>query len=129
MSGMEMKSFDAPDESRPFADKGAAEVVTLGGSTVLMARFEPGWRWSEHVRPIAGTDTCQSPHFLYVVSGRMHVVMNDGTEAEATPNSVARIEPGHNAWVVGDEDCVVVDFGASPAYALSAQPAAEAAQA
>ena len=120
MSGLESKSFDSPDETRPFADKGAAQVVALGGSTVLKGRFEPGWRWSEHVKPIAGTDSCQSPHFLYVVSGRMHVRMDDGTEAQALPNEVVRIEPGHDAWVVGDEACVVVDFGASPAYARPA---------
>jgi hypothetical protein len=121
MSGLESKSFNTPDEKRPFADRGGAEVVTLGGSTVLKGRFEPGWRWSEHVRPIAGTDSCQSPHFLYTISGRMHVVMNDGTEAEVGPEDVARIEPGHDAWVVGDEPCVVVDFGASPAYARPAE--------
>lgn len=123
MAGLESKSFATPDETRPFADKGGAEVVTVGGSTVLRGRFEPGWRWSEHVRPIAGTDSCQSPHFLYMISGRMHVVMNDGTEAEAQPGDVVRIEPGHDAWVVGDEACVAVDFGISPAYA---QPAAAA---
>jgi quercetin dioxygenase-like cupin family protein len=121
MSGLESKSFRSPDEKRPFADKGGAEVLTLGGSTVLRGRFEPGWRWSEHVRPIAGTDSCQSPHFLYMISGRMKVVMNDGTEAEAGPEDVLRIEPGHDAWVVGDEACVVVDFGASPAYAQPTQ--------
>ena len=120
MAGLETKSFDAPDETRPFADKGSAQVVALAGSTVLKGRFDPGWRWSEHVRPIAGTDSCQSPHFLYVLSGRMHVVMEDGAEGEAGPNDVARIEPGHDAWVVGDEPCVVVDFGASPAYAKPA---------
>ena len=126
MSGLETKSFDTPDETRPFADKGAAQIVTLGGSSVLKGRFEPGWRWSEHVRPLAGTDTCQSPHFLYVLAGRMHVRMNDGTEGETGPGDVARIEPGHDAWVVGDEPCLVVDFGASPAYAQPA-PQAEAA--
>lgn len=120
MAGLESRNFDDPDETRPFADKGAAQVVTIGGSTVLKGRFEPGWRWSEHLKPIAGTDSCQSPHFLYVVSGRMHVAMNDGAEAEAGPNDVVRIEPGHDAWVVGDEPCVIVDFGASPAYAQAA---------
>lgn len=119
MAGLESKSFDTPDDVRPFTDKGEAQVVTLAGSSVLKARFEPGWRWSEHLRPIAGTDSCQSPHFLYVLSGRMKVVMNDGTEAEAAPNDVVRIEPGHDAWVIGDEPCVVVDFGASPAYATT----------
>jgi hypothetical protein len=117
---MESRSFDSPEEVRPFTDKGAAEVVTLAGSTVLKGRFEPGWRWSEHVRPLAGTDSCQSPHLLYVLSGRMHMRMDDGAEGEAGPNDVVRIEPGHDAWVVGDEACVVVDFGASPSYARPA---------
>jgi hypothetical protein len=117
---MESRSFDSPEEVRPFTDKGAAEVVTLAGSTVLKGRFEPGWRWSEHVRPIAGTDSCQSPHLLYVLSGRMHMRMDDGAEGEAGPNDVVRIEPGHDAWVVGEEACVVVDFGASPSYARPA---------
>lgn len=117
MAAVESKSFGSPDETRPFVDKGAAQVLTLGGSTVLKGRFEPGWRWSEHLRPIAGTDTCQSPHLLYVLSGHMHVAMSDGTEGDVGPDDVARIEPGHDAWVVGDEPCVVVDFGASPAYA------------
>lgn len=119
MAGLESKSFDAPDDVRPFTDKGQARVVTLAGSSVLKATFEPGWRWSEHLRPIAGTDSCQSPHLLYVLSGRMNVRMNDGTEAEAAPDDVVRIEPGHDAWVVGDQPCVVVDFGASPAYATA----------
>lgn len=119
MAGLESKSFDTPDETRPFAAKGEARVVTFADNTVLQGTFEPGWRWSEHVRPIVGGDSCQSPHFLYVVSGRMHIVMNDGSEAEAGPNEVVRVEPGHDAWVVGDEPCVSVDFGASPAYATA----------
>ena len=120
MSGLESKSFDGPEEVRPFTAKGAAELVTLAGSTVLKGRFEPGWHWSEHVGPIAGTEVCQSPHLLYVLSGRMHMRMEDGTEGEVGPNDVARVEPGHDAWVVGDEACVVVDFGASPSYAKPA---------
>lgn len=117
MVSLESKGFDAPDEVRPFTDKGEAQVVNVAGSSVIKARFEPGWRWSEHVRPIAGTDSCQSPHFLYVVSGRMHIEMNDGTAAEAGPDQIVRVEPGHDAWVLGDEPCVSVDFGASPTYA------------
>lgn len=117
MAGIESKSFDNPDETRPFADRGNAKVVTIGGGTVLKGTFEPGWRWSEHLKPIAGTESCQSPHFLYVISGRMAVRMDDGAEGEVGPNEVARIEPGHDAWVIGDEACVAVDFGPSPAYA------------
>jgi uncharacterized cupin superfamily protein len=121
MTGMASKTFDAPDETRPFADKGMAQVVSVGEHVVLKGQFEPGWRWSEHLKPVVGTDSCQSPHFLYVLSGRMRVRMNDGSEDEVGPNTVARIEPGHDAWVVGDEPCIVVDFGASTSYA---QPAA-----
>ncbi|MGB2874451.1 MAG: cupin domain-containing protein [Gaiellaceae bacterium] len=117
MSSLEIKQFDSPDEVRPFADKGQARVVKLGESSALKSTFEPGWRWSDHVRPIAGTDSCQSPHLLYVLSGRMKVVMDDGTEGELGPGDAARIEPGHNAWVVGDEACEAVDFGAMSTYA------------
>lgn len=117
MSGLEIKAFDSPDEVRPFADKGQARVVKLGESSALRGTFEPGWRWSDHVKPIARTDSCQSPHLLYVLSGRMKVVMDDGTEGEVGPGDAARIEPGHDAWVVGDEPCEVVDFGAMATYA------------
>ena len=117
MAGIEVKSLESPDETRPFAGKGKADVVNIGGGTVLRATFEPGWRWSENVKPIAGTESCQSPHLLYMLSGRMKVVMDDGTEGEARPGDVVRIEPGHDAWIVGDEACEVVDFGPSPAYA------------
>jgi quercetin dioxygenase-like cupin family protein len=117
MAALESKSFQTPEEKRPFVDKGAAEVVSLGGDVVIKSRFEPGWRWSEHVAPIAGTDSCQSTHFFYVISGRMHLRMDDGTEGEIGPDDVARIAPGHDAWVVGDAPCIGVDFGASPTYA------------
>jgi quercetin dioxygenase-like cupin family protein len=119
MAGLEIKNVGSPDETRPFADRGNAAVVNVGGHPVLYGTFEPGWRWSDHVKPIAQTESCQSPHFLYALSGRMHVVMNDGTEADIGPGDVARIEPGHDAWVVGDEPCVAIDFGPSPAYAKS----------
>jgi quercetin dioxygenase-like cupin family protein len=117
MSGLEIKNFDSPDEVRPFADKGKARVVKIGGSTALRGTYEPGWRWSEHVKPIAETDSCQSPHLIYVLSGRMKVVMNDGTEGEVAPGDAVRIEPGHDAWVLGDEPCETVDFGAMASYA------------
>lgn len=117
MAALEIKKFDSPDETRPFAARGRADVVNLGGSTALRGTFEPGWRWSEHLKPLAGTDSCQSPHLLYAISGRMKVVMDDGTEGEIGPGEVARIEPGHDAWVVGEEPCVAVDFGAMESYA------------
>jgi hypothetical protein len=117
MAGLEIKNFDSPDETRPFQDKGQAEIVEIGDGSVLYGTFEPGWRWSEHIKPLVGTDSCQSPHFLYVLSGRMKIAMDDGTEGEIGPNSVARIDPGHDAWVVGDEPVRSIDFGHSPSYA------------
>jgi quercetin dioxygenase-like cupin family protein len=117
MASLEVKSTGSPDETRPFADKGQAAVVNVGDHPVLYGTFEPGWRWSEHVKPIAGTDSCQAPHLLYCLSGRMGVSMSDGLEAEIGPGDVAWIAPGHDAWTVGDESCVCVDFGGYSQYA------------
>jgi hypothetical protein len=114
---LEIKSFDSPDETRPFADKGSAAAVALGGGTALKGTFEPGWRWSEHVKPLALTDTCQAAHLGYVLSGRMHIVMDDGTEGEVGPGEAVSIPPGHDAWTVGDEACVLIDFGQVGDYA------------
>ena len=113
MAGLEAKNFDSPDETRQFQGKGRMEIVKVGGMSVGKGTFEPGWKWSENVKPIAGTDSCQSLHVGYILSGRMAVVMNDGTQSEAGPGDVVHIEPGHDAWIVGNEDCVFLDFGAS----------------
>jgi hypothetical protein len=113
MPGLDTKNFASPDETRQFAGKGKMDIVNVGGMSVGKGIFEPGWRWSANVKPIAGTDSCQALHVGYIVSGRMGVRMNDGTEAEAGPGDVVHIEPGHDAWVVGSEDCVFLDFGAS----------------
>ncbi|HJQ73630.1 MAG TPA: cupin domain-containing protein [Gaiellaceae bacterium] len=118
MAGIEVKSTSSPDETRPFKDgKGQAAIVNVNGSPVLYGTFEPGWRWSEHVKPIAGTDSCQATHFIYGISGRMHVVMDDGAEADVGPGDVMWIGPGHDAWVVGDEAFVGVDWGGASNYA------------
>jgi hypothetical protein len=114
---MEVKSFDAPDEVRPFEGNGHADVVNIGGRVVGRGTFEPGWRWSENVKPIAGTDSCQVSHLGYIVSGRMGVRMDDGTEAEAGPGDVFALAPGHDAWVIGDQACVALDFGEFGDYA------------
>jgi quercetin dioxygenase-like cupin family protein len=114
---LEAKSLDSPDETRPFAAKGKADIVKVGDVTVGRGVFEPGWRWSEHVKPIAGTDSCQAPHAGYVLSGRMHVRMDDGTEAEVGPGDAFVISPGHDAWTVGDEACVALDFSGMESYA------------
>lgn len=119
MAGIEAKSFDTPDETRTFHAHGHAEVVQLHGQTVLRSVFEPGWHWTEDIGPIAGTDTCQTHHFGYMVSGRMMIKMNDGTEKECAPGELVEIMPGHDAWVVGDETCVFIDFGDVTKYATA----------
>ena len=115
---MTRRSLDKPDETRPFeAGKGKLDLVNTDNGPVGRARFEPGWRWSEHVKPIAKTDSCEAAHAGYVISGRMKVVMNDGTEDEFGPGDLMICPPGHDAWIVGDEACVVVDWTGFAHYA------------
>ena len=114
---VEVKSFDSPDETRPFEGNGQAEVVHMAGQTVGRGTFEPGWRWSENVKPIAGTDSCQVSHLAYCLSGHMRVFLDDGSEGEVGPGDVMAIPPGHDAEVVGDEACVLIDFGEFGDYA------------
>ena len=112
-----VKDFDSPDETRPFEGKGKADVVQLGGRGVARGVFEPGWKWSENVKPIAGTDSCEVSHLGYVVSGRMRVDMDGGESGECGPGDVVAIPPGHDAEIVGDEPCVFLDFGEFGDYA------------
>ena len=112
----EHRSFGEPDEVRPFPH-GRAEIVKVGGAEIGRLVFEPGWRWSNDVKPIAGTDLCEAPHMQYHVSGRVHVLMADGTEFEAGPGDVTSLPQGHDAWVVGDEPAVVVDWYGASNYA------------
>ena len=116
MPSAEKKSFNSPDETRRF-NNGIVEIVKLGEGTVGRTIFQPGWRWSTDVKPIAKTELCEAPHVLYCVSGRMHVVMGDGTEFEVGPGDVGSIPPGHDAWVVGDQPCVGVDWSGMENYA------------
>jgi uncharacterized cupin superfamily protein len=113
----EVKNFDSPDETRQFEGNGQAKVVQLAGHAVAEGTFEPGWKWSENVKPIAGTDSCQVAHFGYVLSGSMRIFMDDGTEAEVKAGDVFAIPPGHDAEVPGPEACVMVDFGEIGDYA------------
>jgi mannose-6-phosphate isomerase-like protein (cupin superfamily) len=113
----ETRSLDSPDETRPFAGHGSMAVVQLGDTTIGRGTFEPGWRWSQDVKPIAGTDSCQAHHTLYIMSGRMHVVMDDGTEIDLEPGDAAVIAPGHDAWTVGDEACIAIDTTGVARYA------------
>lgn len=117
VAGVEVKNVNAPDETRSFGGKGEGGVLDVSGHSVLYGTFEPGWRWSEHIKPIAGTEKCQATHLIYCFSGRMKVVHDDGTEGEIGPGDVMAIEPGHDAWVVGDEPCVSIDFGGYRQYA------------
>ena len=110
---IEQRDFADPDEVRTF-DRGRAEILAVGGTEIGRLVLSPGWRWSEHVKPIAGTDLCEAPHFQYHVAGTLRVRTADGEEFDATPGQVTSLPAGHDAWVVGDEDVVVVDwFGAS----------------
>ncbi len=112
----EHQRLDAPDETRTF-EKGKVELVKIAGGVVGRLTLEPGWRWSEHVKPIAGTKSCEAPHFQYHVSGRIRIRMDDGTEFEAGPGDVTSLPSGHDAWVVGDEPVVLVDWHGARQYA------------
>ena len=112
----ERKSFASPDEVRSF-EKGKAELLKFGDRIVGRYTFQPGWRWSLHVKPIVQTDLCEVPHFGYVVAGRLHNRQADGTELEAGPGDVVLIPPGHDGWVVGDEPTVLIDWTGATGYA------------
>ena len=111
----EQKSFAAPDETRAF-DYGALDLLHIGGAEIGRLTLQPGWRWSEHVKPIAGTDSCEVPHFQYHLSGRLGVRMDDGTELVAEAGDITSLPPGHDGWVVGDEPVVVIDWFGASAY-------------
>jgi hypothetical protein len=112
------KRFESPDETRMFLDdKGHADIVTIGERTASRAVFMPGWKWSQHVKPIAGTDSCEVFHLGMVVTGRMRVMMDSGETLELGPGDVFEIPPHHDAEVVGDEACSMIDFGDMADYA------------
>jgi hypothetical protein len=109
MPGVEARGFDAPDETRT-PDKTKIDVVRMGGTTAARFAFEPGWKWSECIKPVVGTESCQVHHVGVVQSGRMHVTHQDGTEQDLAAGDAYVIEPGHDAWVVGDESFVGFEF-------------------
>ena len=109
MAGVAHGSFDSPDETRT-PDKTTIEVLKLGSTTAARVTFQPGWKWSECIKPVVGTDSCQARHVGTVVSGSLHVVHEDGSEVDAGPGAAYVIEPGHDAWVVGDEPFVAFEF-------------------
>ena len=116
MGTMKKKSFLKPDEVRTF-EKGKVELVTIGTITFGRATFQPGWKWSDSVKPLVNSKSCEAPHLQYHVSGRLHVVMDDGSEDEFVPGDMSLLPPGHDAGVVGDEPVVVVDITGMADYA------------
>jgi len=118
MKKVELKNFGKPDEIREFS-KGRLELIKIGGATIGRATFQPGWRWSTSVQPLAKTRSCEAPHFQYHVSGVLKVSMDDGTEFECRPGDLSLLPSGHDAWVVGEDPVVVVDFQGMVDYAKS----------
>jgi hypothetical protein len=112
----EHKTFSRPDEVRTFPH-GRAEILGVGDAEVGRLVFEPGWRWSSDVKPLAGTSSCEAPHFQYHVAGKLAILMDDGTEIVAGPGDITSLPSGHDAWVVGDEPVVVVDWFGATNYA------------
>lgn len=121
MTTLSFRNFDSPDETRT-PDKTRLDVVDLGSATAARLTVEPGWRWSECIKPVVGTESCQARHVGVVVSGRMHVVHDDGTEADIGTGDAYRIEPGHDAWVVGDEPLTGYEFDSSTAATYATPP-------
>jgi hypothetical protein len=109
------KNFAQPDETRTIP-KTKVELVSLGETTAMRMTAEPGWKWSECVKPTAGTESCEVAHTIFVQQGRMAVRMKDGTQLELGPSDVSTIAPGHDAWVLGDEPFVGIDFVGGVGY-------------
>jgi len=112
----EHKTFSKPDEVREFPN-GKAEIIEVGGAQVGRMVFQPGWRWSNDVKPLAKTASCEAPHFQYHVSGKLGIRMDDGTEFVAGPGDITSLPKGHDAWVIGNEPAVVVDWFGATNYA------------
>jgi hypothetical protein len=116
MAKAELKHFSKPDEVREFP-KGKLELVTIAGATIGRAVFQPGWKWSTSVKPIAKTESCEAPHFQYQISGTLHVKLDDGAEFESKAGDIVNLPSGHDGWVVGNEPVEVVDFQGMVDYA------------
>jgi hypothetical protein len=116
MKKLEVKGFSKPDEVRTF-DKGKLELIKVGGALIGRATLQPGWKWSESVKPIAKTESCEAPHFQYHASGTIRIRMDDGMVKDVKAGEVSLIPTGHDAWVVGDEPVVLIDFQGMADYA------------
>jgi len=116
VAAAERKDFNKADETRTF-EKGKVDLINIGGGTVGRLTLEPGWQWSKHVKPLANTEWCEAPHFQYHLSGRIGIKMQDGTEFESGPGEVTALPQGHDAWVVGNEPVVLIDWYGASNYA------------
>lgn len=114
----ELVSFIKPDEVREFP-KGKLELVKIGGAMIGRATFQPGWKWSTSVKPLVKTESCEAPHLQYHLSGVLRVLMDDGTEFDCKPGDISLLPSGHDAWVIGEDPVVVVDFQGMVDYAKS----------
>jgi ketosteroid isomerase-like protein len=110
---LQVANLDTAAEKHSF-DHGQLDIITLGNAVIGRAVFNPGWRWSVDAKPLAGTESCRIAHAGVVLSGRFHVRMDDGSEADLGPGDAHMVAPGHDAWVVGDEQCVIIDIGPAP---------------
>lgn len=115
-TSMVKRSFDTPDETRS-AGTGKAEIIGVDDLTMMRITLPPGWQWSEQLKAVAGTESRQAPHFQYVISGRLGVRMDDGAEATFVPGDLSVLPPGHDAWVLGDEPCVLIDVTGAQVWA------------
>ena len=116
MATLQLKSVESPDETRTFP-QGTFTIVRLGDVAMARSQLQPGWRWSEHVKPIAGTDSCQVHHLGYVISGRLGARMDDGTEMAFGPGDAYEIPPGHDGWVIGEEPAVGLEIMGAETFA------------
>ncbi len=116
----EVKAFGRPEETREFP-YGKLEILRVAGRVLGRATFQPGWRWSTSVQPLVKTRSCEAPHFQYHVSGTLRVRMDDGSEFDCRPGDVSVLPSGHDAWVVGTEPAVIVDFQGMVDYAKPAK--------
>jgi uncharacterized cupin superfamily protein len=116
MATLQRKNIGTPDETRTFP-QGTFNIVRLGDVAMARSQLQPGWRWSEHVKPIAGTESCQVHHLGYVISGRLGARMEDGTEMEFGPGDAYEIPPGHDGWVIGDEPAVGLEIMGAETFA------------
>ena len=116
MPGVESRDFSSPDETRT-PPKTRVDIVSLAGGQIGRYTFEPGWRWSECIKPVAGTESCQVEHVGYMISGQLHVQHDDGSQQDIRAGSVYRIAPGHDGWNACAEPAVSVEFQGAAKYA------------